>query len=72
MISTQNKNDLSILNAQKYLVENNYGYVDDLKKISDFNNERIKEFCSLSFMRIGWTNMARFAIWTTILQNHLQ
>jgi len=47
--------DLSLLKALEYLVNAQFGYVNALKNNPYFNDDLICDFCSMSFMRIGWT-----------------
>jgi len=47
-----NQKDKTTLKALRYLVRHKYGKVTDLK-ISD---KLIREFCTLGFIRTGWTN----------------
>ena len=49
------KNDLSVLKALEYLISAQHGYMDELKKMPLFNDEIIQEFCSMSFMKTGYT-----------------
>lgn len=53
------KNDLVTIRALEYLLKNQHGYIDDLNKKSDFDDARIREFCTIGFMKIGWTKKKR-------------
>jgi len=55
MPPSQEKKDLVTLNALEYLVKNQHGYIDDLKKNQNFNDTMIGEFYSLGFIKTGWT-----------------
>jgi len=49
------KNDLVTIRVLEYLLKNQHGYIDDLKKNPDFDDARIREFCTMGFMKTGWT-----------------
>lgn len=42
-----------------YLVAKQYGYLDELKQLPNFTDELIGEFCSLSFIKTGYTENKR-------------
>ena len=56
MTVTKDKKDLLVLKALEYLVKNQRGYIDDLKKSQYFDDARIREFCSVGFMKTGWAD----------------
>ena len=56
MITNQYEKDLLVLKALEYLVQNHHGYIEDLTKNACFDDKRIREFCSVGFMKTGWTD----------------
>ena len=51
--------DLDKIRALECLLKSQYGYIDDLKKNPGFDDARIREFCTMGFIKTGWTEQSQ-------------